>query len=91
MNGYVNSITSPRIRVLGTTSPKRIQYGGSCGWAGPFEDNDGAFPIAYGDPIKLQFERQYWWNGGKVYTIGYADRVWWKLPLGIEWYLKFYW
>jgi hypothetical protein len=91
MNAYIETVNTPRVRIIGTNSPKRVQYGGSCGLGGTVVNNNGDSIVVYGDPIPLQFEALYWFLPALTFTQAYADRVWWKLPLGIEWRLKFYW
>lgn len=91
LNAYIETVTSPRVRIIGTGDPKRVQFGGSCGFGGVVTDNNGATVTTYGSTVPLEFERLYWWWPTKQATIAFADRVWWKLPPGIEWRLKFYW
>lgn len=81
----LGTVTSPRVRVLGTTSPKRVQFGGSYGLSLP----DTSMDI-------VTYARHLAWEAEDIVTPvsdgdGYADRVWWRLPPGMELDLTAWW
>lgn len=81
----LGTVTSPRVRVIGSAQPKRVQYGGSYG----VSINDGTDNV-------VTYERHAGWDS-EDFSLptgdndGYGDRLWWRLPPGIEWSLTAYW
>lgn len=81
----LGTVTSAKVRVLGSLSPKRIQYGGSYGLSINGSDGD-----------VVTYERHATWEVEDFNTPtsdgdGYADSLWWRLPPGIEWSLTAFW
>lgn len=81
----LGTVTSTRVRLLGSVSPKRVQFGGSYGMS----INDGTDDV-------VTYERHLRWETEDFVlpvadNDGYGDSVWWRLPPGLSLSLTVYW
>jgi hypothetical protein len=87
----IGTVTSPRVRIFGTTTPRRVQFGGSFGLGGDDIDPDDALYVTYGPSWPLNFEGGFLlWPHTQDAEIG-NNRAYWKLPPGITWWIKVGW
>jgi hypothetical protein len=89
--GHIGTLSNPRVRVLGVATPRRVQYGGSAGFGTTDTDENGVLKVEYGPDLGLNFESFSWAPGIPANAGNFIDRVWWKLPLNITWWLKVFW
>jgi hypothetical protein len=88
VEAYLVSVTNPKVRVLGTERPQRLQFAGSYGLLfprtpGPGEDDHA---VVWSTPMK--FTTQY----TNVTPLGIsADRLIFKLPLGLQLAIRVVW
>lgn len=87
IEAYIASVTSPKVRVLGTTFPKRVQFGGSYGLIYPSTHQPVNPTDVWIWSTSLRFESEYHNTSDPVLQ---AYRVGWKLPLGITVMLNVY-
>lgn len=85
---HVGALTSPRVRLLGTTTPRRIMYGGSCAFGGTDTNQDGADVFELGLLHNFQYEAEFWPIPAASQGRLAATHFSWHLPDGITWWLK---
>lgn len=80
----IDAITSPRIRMLGTTIPRRVQFGGSVGFSYP-EADPGSTTRDF-----VVYERIVNWEYADISIVEFignfnlAKDLWWRLPPGMS-------
>lgn len=90
---HLGTLTSMRVRVVPGGDPQRLQFAGSVGWGGSDLDHTSTLVNEYVHGYQLEFERNAFLAGALQggFTQAYADRLWWKLPPGITWWLMGIW
>lgn len=92
MVAVLGTYTSPRIRIANGGDPKRVTYGGSAGFGSTDTDHLGSTVTIYQHGFQLEFERVFYlvpWSVYAQYPIW--DRMWWKIPPGINWWIRPSW
>lgn len=93
ISAYLGTVSTTSVRVLGSSDPRIVQFGGSIGVTSPDTDASSATidevnwiwplnrtPISFVVPT-------LWWNSGALYI---GKLVWW-LPPGVTWWVNANW
>lgn len=87
----IKSITSPRVRTIGSVEPIQQQYAGVVGLAQLYPAINGTSPDVY---IVIWTSHLNWDNGDDPmpsYGPYQGDTIFWKLPLGLTADLAAFW
>lgn len=89
----IESVTSARVRILGATAPRRVQYAGSVGWSviEPDRSSTNVPFVTYDCHINFEFQDCPPFQQASSNVMA-ADSIWWKFPPGVSaairgWYL----
>lgn len=89
---HLGDNTSPKVRVFEGGDPRRIMYAGSVGLGGHDEDHTSTDVTEYAAPYNLVFERQVIpIQAIASGSAGWCDRIYWRIPLGVTWWLLVAW
>lgn len=91
LEAHVGTITSAKVRILPGGDPRRIQFGGSVFLGGTATDHNGDTVNEGGLLHNLQLEREFWFPPTTPIAQAVFDRVNWRLPPGITWWLLVAW
>lgn len=87
----VISLTNPKIRITGSTFPRRLQFAGSLQLCTREELNAGGFDVAVmvSIPIAFEFQETDFQSGSFVFSG--ISRIAWLLPSGITLSTRVFW
>jgi hypothetical protein len=88
---HIGTLTNPKVRVMGVAVPRRVQFGGSAGFGSTDLDQNGVLQVEYGLDRVLNFESLVWTPAIPASAGSFIDRMWWKLPINVTWWLKAFW
>lgn len=89
---FVGDVNSPRVRIIGTAEPRRVQYGGSLILLGEDADHEDVTLTDVGYSFELNWTRQFMIPKADHFDSvgGGANRIGWRIPPGITWWIDVY-